>query len=582
MTVLQPSPDWQMVTLKWAGVYIDGRPADGFIELAYNSDQPLLDDDTDAGTPLSVFVTPMKIPIATKTVPFWTGDYDPETDEIVPETGTYEPRTVGYVEVQVPASNDPDVIGGGGTYRFTELLNDGAGRRNVNFVADRDAPSNVIWINRLPGGTPPVEGDAVIAVYISDFNDLAARVTVLEEGGVGGGVSSWNDLTDKPTTFPPSTHSLDVTTDSGTRLAMTPVERAKLVTVQENATQNAADGELRDRSTHTGSQTAETISDLQESVEDAVAAFFDRSTHVGISWTYDDEAGTISGTVAGAGGGDFDAEDARDTIGVALLGVGNISVSVNDEADTITISTIATQNATDAQLRDRSTHSGSQDISTIDGLAAALSDLTSGVNARALDNAVVKLTGNQSISGTKTFTAAPAVPDGSFGIVKLSGVEPSRTTVSQAEAEAGTATTVRGWTAQRVAQAIAGYIAANTAAIKTALGIAPAPVRFSASTASVASTGSDRADVARTITSARMRVSGAPVGSALTVQVQHSTDGASWTTVATLSVAAGSTTEAVSGALSQAQAVGNLIRLNVTSVGSTTPATGVVVDVVVQ
>lgn len=38
---------------------------------------------------------------------------------------------------------------------------------------------------------------------------------------------------------------------------------------------------------------------------------------------------------------------------------------------------------------------------------------------------------------------------------QLDGKEPSRSTVSQAEAEAGTATTVRGWTAQRVAQAIA-------------------------------------------------------------------------------------------------------------------------------
>lgn len=122
---------------------------------------------------------------------------------------------------------------------------------------------------------------------------------------------------------------------------------------------------------------------------------------------------------------------------------------------------------------------------------------------------------------------------------------------------------------------------ADAAAGRTTLGVSPAPIRFSAATAAVATTGSDRADSARTITQARMRCGTAPVGSALTAIVQHSTDGTSWSDVATLTIAAGSTTEAVSGTLSQVQAVGNLVRLNVTSVGSTTAATGVVVDVVV-
>lgn len=104
------------------------------------------------------------------------------------------------------------------------------------------------------------------------------------------------------------------------------------------------------------------------------------------------------------------------------------------------------------------------------------------------------------------------------------------------------------------------------------------PVRFSASTASIGVTGSDRASTARTITSARMRVTGAPEGSAMTVVVQHY-NGTTWSTVTSLTVAAGSTTEAVVTGLAQAQSVGHLLRLNVTSVGSTTAATGVVVDV---
>jgi hypothetical protein len=104
------------------------------------------------------------------------------------------------------------------------------------------------------------------------------------------------------------------------------------------------------------------------------------------------------------------------------------------------------------------------------------------------------------------------------------------------------------------------------------------PVRFSATVPTTGATGTDRSYGSRTLTGARMRTTTAPVGSSLAVDVQSSTDGSSWTTQTTLTIAAGATTEAT-GSFSLTQADGNLIRLNVTSVGSTTPATGVVVDV---
>lgn len=105
------------------------------------------------------------------------------------------------------------------------------------------------------------------------------------------------------------------------------------------------------------------------------------------------------------------------------------------------------------------------------------------------------------------------------------------------------------------------------------------PIRFSAPTATIGVTPTDYAYVPRTITQARMRVSSAPVGSALTAEVQH-WNGSAWSTLGTLSIAANSMVESVL-TLNQAQVVGNLIRLNITSVGSTTAATGVVVDVIV-
>lgn len=103
------------------------------------------------------------------------------------------------------------------------------------------------------------------------------------------------------------------------------------------------------------------------------------------------------------------------------------------------------------------------------------------------------------------------------------------------------------------------------------------PIRFAATVALLGVTPTDRAYSARALTGARMRTASAPVGSALAVQVQH-WDGSSWTTIGTLSIADGSTVESVI-AFSQAQVVGNMVRLNVTSNGSNTAATGVVVDV---
>lgn len=124
--------------------------------------------------------------------------------------------------------------------------------------------------------------------------------------------------------------------------------------------------------------------------------------------------------------------------------------------------------------------------------------------------------------------------------------------------------------------------AAHNHTVAQITGLANAPVRFSTATATITATASDRALVARTITSARMEAATAPVGSPLTVQVQHTADGTTWTTIATLTIPTGSAaySEVIQTGLTQAQAVGNRVRLNVTSVGSTTAATGVVVDVI--
>ena len=63
--------------------------------------------------------------------------------------------------------------------------------------------------------------------------------------------------------------------------------------------------------------------------------------------------------------GGTDPEIVRDTIATALAGSGLVSVASNDASDTITITTTATANASDAALRDRSTHTGTQSADTL-------------------------------------------------------------------------------------------------------------------------------------------------------------------------------------------------------------------------
>lgn len=143
----------------------------------------------------------------------------------------------------------------------------------------------------------------------------------------------------------------------------------------------AAQASVVQRANHTGTQTSATISDFTEAVQDAVNALLGAGSNVTL--TYNDAANTL--TVAATGGGTTDLEAVRDAIGIALVGAGLISVAVNDALDTITLSTTATQNATDANLRDRATHTGAQAISTVTGLQAALDGKADDAEITALD-----------------------------------------------------------------------------------------------------------------------------------------------------------------------------------------------------
>ncbi|WP_313329468.1 tail fiber domain-containing protein [Comamonas sp.] len=106
-------------------------------------------------------------------------------------------------------------------------------------------------------------------------------------------------------------------------------EAAKLAAIAEQATKNASDAELRDRSTHTGVQAISTITDLQAAL------------------------------------------DAKVT-GVTGKGLSTEDYTTAEKAKLAAVAAGATANASDAALRSRSTHTGVQDIATVSGLQAAL------------------------------------------------------------------------------------------------------------------------------------------------------------------------------------------------------------------
>lgn len=189
-----PSPDWDMVTFKWAGNRLDGKPATGSISVHYDGGVMLDDDNTPGGTPVSVFPVDMTFPITTAKI-----------------TVGGQLKDVGYVEFQVPASNDPDITGGGGTYTITEQLQGTNSRRVYTVVADRNAPSATVWLSKV-APTAPTPGTPLSVVYYAEFADLSDRVALLEANPPA---STWATLSGKPATFPPTIGTTATTAKAG-------------------------------------------------------------------------------------------------------------------------------------------------------------------------------------------------------------------------------------------------------------------------------------------------------------------------------------------------------------------------------
>ncbi|MHC3433042.1 hypothetical protein [Delftia lacustris] len=157
----------------------------------------------------------------------------------------------------------------------------------------------------------------------------------------------------------------------------TNAEKAKLDGIAAQATRNATDAQLRDRTTHTGAQAISTITGLQ-------AALDARAPKENPTFT-----GTVSGisksmvglpNVDNTADVDKPVSTAQQTAlagkvdKVAGKGLSAEDFTAEHRAKLDGVAPQATKNATDAQLRDRSTHTGEQEIASITGLQAALNN----------------------------------------------------------------------------------------------------------------------------------------------------------------------------------------------------------------
>jgi hypothetical protein len=141
---------------------------------------------------------------------------------------------------------------------------------------------------------------------------------------------------------------------TGTTASFTTAQETKLSGIATGATANASDSALRDRATHTGAQAIATVTGLQTAL------------------------------------------DGKQPLDAILTGT-TASFTTAQETKLSGIATGATANATDSALRDRSTHTGTQAVGTITGLAAI-----------ATSGSAADLTGNLPVSRLNSGTGASA------------------------------------------------------------------------------------------------------------------------------------------------------------------------------
>lgn len=202
---------------------------------------------------------------------------------------------------------------------------------------------NGLWIVAGGAWTRPTDYDSAgdvsegAYVFIEEGTNEGNGFVLTELAGTFGGgytTQTWQQFTGAGQigagdALTKTGNTLNVAVD-GTTIATT---GDQLSVLDSPTVAGATPAQLRDRSTHTGTQTAATISDFNEAAQDAVGTILTDSATV--DFTYNDVTPSITATVL----------------------------------DSPTV-----EGATAAQLRDRSTHTGTQAAATISDLVETIQD----------------------------------------------------------------------------------------------------------------------------------------------------------------------------------------------------------------
>ena len=339
----------------------------------------------------------------------------------------------------------------------------GGGGSNLSW----DAPSRTISSDT---GTDAILtlADATSAGLMSSAS-LIALSTALQPGAA----IPWADVTGKPAfaAIATSGSASDLTagtlpaarfddTAHGTRAGgtlhpaattsvagfMAAADKTKLDGIATGATANATDAALRDRATHTGTQTAATIGDFTEAAQDAVGAMVDGSLAYADATPLLQRA-ALTGAISAPAGSN------TTSLGSFTLAQLNAAVSDADVANAshthlltavtdVTMS-VANLNSLDdgadstlhfhASDRSRANHTGTQAASTISDFAEAVDDR---VGALLVQGVNVTLTYND---GANTLTVAAAATDLSYTaatrlLISSTGADVTLPLVSSADA----------------------------------------------------------------------------------------------------------------------------------------------------
>lgn len=144
-----PSPDFNDLTVEWGPfIFLDGSLPKGKLTLAYSGGE-MVDPATPPDKSVRIGVGPNRsIPIGS----------------IFIDSVEY-----AFASFTVPASNDPDIQGGGGTYTVTPVLTNGKATP-VTFFADIGTPDGVIRLNDVT----PTDATAGTPIGVITYAEMAA------------------------------------------------------------------------------------------------------------------------------------------------------------------------------------------------------------------------------------------------------------------------------------------------------------------------------------------------------------------------------------------------------------------------